>query len=516
MNTLVPILGDQLSPYIASLRDLRREDVVVLMMEVADETTYVRHHKQKIALILAAMRHFAASLAKAGWTVDYVRLDEPGNSGSFTGEVARAITRHRPASIRIVEAGEWRVQRMIEGWSAAFGLPVDILPDDRFLRPLPDFFAWAASRRELVMEHFYRLMRRRTGLLMQADGAPVGGRWNFDTDNRKPPPADLTAPQPMRFPPDAVTREVLALVERRFSGHFGSLDTFAWPVTRAQAKRALGHFVRTALPSFGAYQDAMVAGEDHLFHSVLSPAINLGLLDPREVCEAAVAAFETGAAPLNSVEGFVRQIIGWREYMRGLYWLEMPEFADANALGADRPLPEFYWTGETDMRCLAECVRATRDNAHAHHIQRLMVLGNFAMLAGVAPRAIHDWFLVVYADAYEWVELPNVIGMSQFADGGRLGSKPYAAGGAYIDRMSDYCSGCRYDVKAKTGPDACPFNALYWDFLVRNEAKLRPNRRLAFPYANWDKMDEETRLAYRRSATDFLTTLEPAAPGWAR
>lgn len=516
MTILVPILGDQLSLWIASLRDMPKDGTLVLMMEVAEETTYVRHHKQKIALILSAMRHHAAVLRKAGWTVDYVKLDDPANTGSFTGEVARAIGRHHPTAIRIVEAGEWRVQRMIAGWSKAFGLPVDILPDDRFFCPLLDFYAWAASRRELVMEDFYRGMRRRTGLLMSPDGKPEGARWNFDSDNRRTPPRGTAFPAPLRFAPDDLTLEVMALVEARFAGHFGSLDTFAWPVTRPQAKRALAYFIRDALPDFGAYQDAMVAGEDHLHHSILSPAINLGLLDPIEVCEAAVAAYDAGLAPLNSVEGFVRQILGWREYMRGIYWLEMPAFAEANVLGATRPLPDFYWTGETDMRCLGECVRATRDNAHAHHIQRLMVLGNFAMLAGVAPREIDDWFLVVYADAYQWVELPNTIGMSQFADGGRLGSKPYAASGAYINKMSDYCAGCRYDVKAKTGPDACPFNALYWDFLARNDAKLRANRRLTWPYATWDRLGEGRQRDYRDSAEAFLATLKPAEPGWAR
>ncbi|WP_156678478.1 cryptochrome/photolyase family protein [Sphingomonas profundi] len=516
MTILIPILGDQLSHGLASLRGVARDEAVLLLMEVADETTYVRHHKRKIALILSAMRHFAAELRADGWTVDYVRLDDPANSGSFTGEVARAVERHRPSAIRIVEPGEWRVRAMIEGWAARFGIAVEMLADDRFVCGILEFQTWAQARNDLVMEFFYREMRRKTGLLMREDGTPEGGQWNLDKENRAPPKRGLNYPEPMHFAPDETTAEVMALVEARFAGHFGRLEKFALPVTAGQARRALAHFVRTALPDFGTYQDAMVTGQDWLYHSWLSPALNLGLLTPLEVAQAAAQAYAAGAVPLNAAEGFVRQIIGWREYVRGYYWMEMPEVAQANALGATRALPEFYWTGETDMLCLAEAVRNTRDHGYAHHIQRLMVLGNFAMLAGVRPQDVADWFLVVYADAYEWVELPNVIAMSQHADGGRLATKPYAGGGAYIDRMSDHCGRCRYDVKRKTGPGACPFNALYWDFLARHEGRFRRNRRMTNMYATWDRMKPDAREAYRASAAAFLDTLEPAAAGWAR
>jgi len=515
VSILIPVLGDQLSPFLASLQDVNRRQAVVLMVEVADETRYVRHHKQKIALIFSAMRHFAEALRGAGWTVDYVRLDDAGNSGSFTGEVERAIARHQSEAIRVVHAGEWRVQQMLEGWRGRFGLPVEILPDDRFLCDPAEFRRWAASRGELVMEFFYRDMRRRHAVLMDGD-EPVGGQWNYDRDNRKVPPRGLNYPAPPDFTPDAITREVLALVADRFAGHFGDLDGFAWPVTRTQALAALDHFIAVSLPAFGDYQDAMIDGQDLLYHSALSVAMNCGLLSPREAIDAAEATYRAGTAPLNAVEGYVRQILGWREYVRGLYWLDMPGFAEANALEATRPLPDFYWTAETDMRCLHVAVDQTRRKAYAHHIQRLMVLGNFALLAGVEPQAISDWFLVVYADAYEWVELPNVIGMSQYADDGRLGSKPYAAGGAYINRMSDHCGRCRYDVKAKTGPDACPFNALYWDFLARHEDRFRGNPRLRNVYRNWDRMSGERQAEYRASAAAFLATLEPAAPGWAK
>ena len=486
------------------------------MMEVTDETTYVRHHKAKIVLILSAMRHFAAELREEGWTVDYIRLDEPGNSGSFTGEVGRAVERHRASAIRIVEAGEWRVQRAVHEWGRLFGVPVEVLSDDRFVCPLPDFFTWAASRRELVMESFYRQQRRRTGLLLEPDGEPTGGQWNFDKDNRAPPPKQRPLREPQRFAPDDTTREVIALVEGRFRHHFGTLDRFALPVTATQARELLADFVAERLPRFGTYQDAMLEGADFLYHSRLSTSLNCGLLTAMEVCQAAEAAYRRGEAPLNAVEGFIRQMIGWREYIRGMYWLEMPGLSEANFFGNTRDLPDFFWTGETDMACCADSVRNTRDNAYAHHIQRLMVLGNFAMLAGIEPAQVADWYLVVYADAYEWVEHPNVLGMSQYADGGRLGTKPYAGSGAYINKMSNYCSGCRYDVKKRVGADACPFNALYWDFLARNEDKLRANRRLWQMYATRNRVGEATKAEVRLQPQRFLADLKPAAPGWAR
>ncbi|MFM2372484.1 MAG: hypothetical protein RIS85_2206 [Pseudomonadota bacterium] len=512
---LVPILGDQLSPDISSLADREPDDTVILMMEVAEETTYVRHHKAKIALILSAMRHFADELRRSGWTVDYLTLDDPANTGSFTGEVARAIERHQPRGVQVTEPGEWRVRRAMEQWRSTLPVRVRILHDTRFICPLPDFYAWAAGRKELRMEWFYREMRRKTGLLMEGD-KPEGGRWNFDAENRGGPEAGLQPPAVPAFEHDAVTRDVLAMVEQRFANHFGSLENFGWPVTRADAEAAAAAFLKDRLPLFGKYQDAMVAGEDFLFHAALSPAINIGLIDPLDLCRRAENEWREGRAPLEAVEGFIRQIIGWREYIRGMYWLEMPGLAEANGLDATRPLPDFYWTGDTPMRCLAECVRTTRDNAYAHHIQRLMVLGNFALLAGISPQDVSDWFLVVYADAFDWVELPNVAGMVLHADGGRLASKPYAASGAYIDRMSDYCGKCAFDVKKKTGEGACPFNALYWHFLARNEKKLASYHRLAQPYATWRRMSEDKRAAYLESAEAFLATLEPANAGWAR
>ena len=504
---LIPALGDQLSFDLSSLDGAAPADAVVLMMEVADETTYVRHHRKKIAYILSAMRHHAAALVQAGWHVDYVRLDDPDNAGSFTGEVARAIARHAPDRIVVTEAGEWRVAAMIDAWETLFGLPVDIRADTRFVASHADFETWAATRKELTMEWFYRGMRVRTGLLM--DGAkPAGDRWNFDKENRKPAKADLLMPRPLSFPPDAITAEVLALVADRFADHPGSLDDFDYAVTAADASRQADAFFTHALPQFGDYEDAMLTGERFLWHSILSPYINSGLLDPLDLCRRAEAEYRAGRAPLNSVEGYVRQILGWREYMRGIYWREGPTYVDRNFLDHHRPLPAFYWTGETDMHCLAEAIGQTLATAHAHHIQRLMVTGNFALLIGADPKAVHEWYLEVYVDAYEWVELPNTLGMSQFGDGGLLGSKPYISSGAYIDRMSDYCRHCRYDVKQRTGPDACPFNALYWDFLARHRDRLGENRRLAMPYRTWDKQSEEARVATLAQAAGFLAGLD--------
>ncbi|MGU3536896.1 cryptochrome/photolyase family protein [Methylobacterium sp. A54F] len=515
-RTLRFLLGDQLHRRIATLTDLDPERDVVLLCEVEAEATYVRHHKQKIAFLFSAMRHFAEELAAEGIAVDYVRLDDPGNAGSFTGELERAVARHRPDRVVVTEPGEWRVLEMMQGWAADLPVPVEIRLDNRFLCPREDFARWAEGRHALRMETFYRGMRRRTGLLM--DGAePAGGRWNFDHDNRKSLPRDASPPGRLGFPPDAVTRAVIDLVAARFPDHFGDLDGFAWPVTRAEALTALRHFLDAGLPRFGDYQDAMRAGEPFLYHALISPALNAGLLDAEEVCRAAEDRYRSGAAPLNAVEGFIRQILGWREYVRGLYWARMPDYAQTNALGATRDLPWFYWSGETPMNCLAQCIGDTRANAYAHHIQRLMVTGNFALLAGLAPAQVEEWYLVVYADAYEWVELPNVHGMVLWADGGVMGSKPYAASGAYIDRMSNYCETCTFDVARKAGPKACPFNYLYWNFLIANADRFSPNPRLAMPYRTLARMGPRRQAEIQADAARFLDGLDavpeaPAAP----
>ncbi len=506
MKNLVLVLGDQLSRSLPSLNACAMGDTVVLMAEVQEEATYAAHHKKKLAFIFSAMRHFARELHADGWRVDYVKLDDRSNSGSFTGEVKRALAHHRPERVVLTEPGEWRVLQMMRGWEAEFGIPVHILRDSRFLATHDDFGRWAANRKQLRMEFFYREMRRSTGLLM--DGTePEGGRWNFDAENRKPAGDALRMPEMPRFEPDRVTREVLDLVKSRFDNHFGDLEPFWFAVTQADAERAFAHFLDRALPHFGDYQDAMLAREKFLYHSVASLYLNIGFLDPLDMCRRAEAEYRAGRAPLNAVEGFIRQIIGWREYVRGIYWLKMPGYDRLNFLEAKRHLPDFYWGADTDMACVRACVAQTREEAYAHHIQRLMITGNFALIAGIDPFEVHEWYFAVYADAYEWVELPNTLGMSLFGDGGLLGSKPYAASGNYINKMSDYCKGCAYDVKLRTGAKACPFNYLYWDFLMRNREKLGRNPRLKHAYRSIDAMSGEKKADIGTSAARFLNSL---------
>ena len=506
-DTLVLALGDQLSLTLSSLRAANRESSVVLIAEVMEEAQYVPHHARKLAFIFSAMRHFAAELEADGWRVDYTRLDDPGNSGSLCGELARAVERRRPKRVLVTHPGEHRV---LEGLLVAredLGAPLEILLDDRFVASIEEFAEWAQGRKQLRMEYFYREMRRKTRLLMEGS-EPAGGAWNFDKENRKPPKAGLRAPAPLRVKPDATTQEVIDLVKRRFPDSFGEIEPFWFAVTREDARRAFAHFVDNALAQFGDYQDAMLDGEPFLYHSVAAQYLNCGLLDPLEACRAVEHAWRDGRAPLNAAEGFIRQIIGWREYVRGIYWLKMPAYARENFFDAQRPLPAFYWSGETKMACVRDAVRQTREHAYAHHIQRLMVTGNFALLAGISPHALHEWYLSVYADAYEWVELPNTLGMSQFADGGLLASKPYAASGAYISRMSNYCKSCAYDVKGRAQPNACPFNALYWDFLARNRARLKNNPRLGQVWRVYDAFADEEKAAIANRAGALLADID--------
>ena len=503
VKRLILILGDQLTLDIAALRHADPTRDVVVMAEVKAEGRYVPHHPQKIALILSAMRHFAAELRAQGWTVAYSRLDDPDNTQSIPGELLRHAATFGATEILTTRPGEWRLITLLDD----LPLPVTQLPDDRFICSEPEFAAWAEGRKQLRLEWFYRDMRRKTGLLMDGN-QPTGGQWNFDHDNRKRAKPDLLRPRPPRFAPDPLTSEVLTLVEQHFSTHFGTLRPFGWGVTRTDALAALTWFIDNALPRFGDEQDAMLAQDPTLSHALLSPYLNIGLLSPIEVCTAAEAAYHKGKAPLNAVEGFIRQIIGWREFVRGIYLRHGPGYAEQNALNATRPLPPLYWGAKTDMACLSHVVRQTKELAYAHHIQRLMVTGTFALLTGISPQAVHEWYLAVYIDAFEWVEAPNTIGMSQFADGGVLGSKPYAASGAYIDRMSDYCSGCHYRVTEKTGPTACPFNPLYWHFLLRHRALFANNPRMAQMYRTWDKMDGDRQEATLSAAEDILRRLD--------
>jgi len=506
MSTLRLILGDQLSPEISSLKDADKSRDIILLCEVFDEAVYVKHHQKKIAFLFSAMRHFAASLSDAGWNVDYVRLDQDGNSHSFSGEVARAVERHAPESVIATFASEWRVLTEMRDWENTLPCAVELRDDDRFYCSLDEFATWADGRKQLLMEYFYRELRRKTGILMSGND-PIGGQWNYDAENRGRAPDGLEVPKHTSFVPDDITNEVLNLVEDRFGDHFGKLRPFEFAVTHEQAAYVLDRFITERLPLFGTYQDAMVEGEPFMFHAHIGLYLNCGLLSPQQAIIAAENAYHAGAAPLNATEGFIRQILGWREFVRGLYWLKMPEYAEQNALEAHRPLPAFFWTADTKMNCLKQCVSETRDHAYAHHIQRLMVLGNFALLAGLSPKEVNEWFMIVYADAYEWVELPNVSGMALYADGGVLASKPYASGGAYIERMSNYCRSCHYKVKQKNGEQACPFNYLYWDFLIRHQDRLSGNARMGMMYRTLAKMSDEKRAAILTDSQRFLSEL---------
>ncbi|GAP38710.1 cryptochrome/photolyase family protein [Piscinibacter sakaiensis] len=505
---LVLVLGDQLDAEAAAFDGFDPAQDRVWMAEVAEESTHVASSKPRTALFLAAMRHFAAELEARGRPLDYRRLDEPGNRGTLAAELADAIARHAPQALVMTAPGDARVLAALRATAAAQGLALDVREDRHFFGSVRDFAAHAKGRKQLRMEYFYREMRRRHGVLMEGpDGAdPAGGQWNYDAENREGfgrdgPPAH---PPPPAFAPDAVTAEVLALVAGRFAGHPGQLDDFAWPVTRAQALQALAAFVEQRLPDFGRWQDAIWPQEPWLWHSQLAAALNLKLLNPREVVAAAEAAWRAGRVPLPAAEGFIRQILGWREYVRGIYWTRMPGYASLNALGAHAPLPDFYWHGATPMACLADAIGQTLRHGYAHHIQRLMVTGLYALLLGVEPQAVHAWYLAVYVDAVEWVELPNTLGMSQAADGGLMASKPYIASGKYIERMSggSLCARCRFRPAERVGERACPFTTLYWDFLMRHEARLAANPRTVMQVRNLARLpdDERRRIAERAAA----------------
>jgi deoxyribodipyrimidine photolyase-related protein len=501
LRSLVIVLGDQLDLDAAAFDGFDPELDAVWMAEAAEESTHVWSSKPRTAMFLAAMRHFALELQTAGRPLHYKCLDADDNAGSLGAQLEADILRLRPARLVITAPGDWRVLQSIKSVAEASELPLDIREDRHFFVTVREFAAHARGRKTLRMEYFYREQRRRHGVLMQ-DGEPVGGRWNFDADNREAFGADGPGAMPprTRFEPDAITREVIALVNARFAQHPGSLDSFAWPVTRAQALESLQAFIEQRLPLFGRYQDAIWPGDPWLYHSHLSAALNLKLLNPREVVAAAERAYHDGHAPLASVEGFIRQILGWREYVRGIYWTEMPDYAERNALDARADLPAWYWTGDTDMACLRDTLAQTLAHGYANHIQRLMVTGLYALLLGVEPRQVHAWYLAVYVDAVEWVELPNTLGMSQYADGGVMGSKPYVATGKYIQRMSPHCKGCRYDPAERSGDSACPFTTLYWDFLMRHEAVLAGNPRMSLQVKNLARLSDPQRRAVQDRA----------------
>jgi deoxyribodipyrimidine photolyase-related protein len=501
LRSLVIVLGDQLDLRSSAFDGFDVTRDLVWMAEVAEESTHVWSGKQRIALFLSAMRHFATSLRESGRRVHYTPLDAIDNRGSLDLELEAAIERFEPRQLIVTAPGDWRVLQMLNAVAERTRLRLEVREDRHFYVTPQEFAAYAANRKAIRLEYFYREMRKRHAVLM-AGAEPLGGQWNFDVQNRKSFGAQGPGmlPQRLEFAPDAVTREVITLVDARFSQHPGCLESFAWPVSRDQALQSLHAFIDERLALFGTYQDAIWSGEPWLYHSHLSAALNLKLLNPREVVKAAESALDQGRAPLSSVEGFVRQILGWREYVRGIYWTQMPTYLDRNSLSAHEDLPSWYWTGDTDMTCLRDTIEQTLKTGYAHHIQRLMITGLYALLLGVRPRAVHEWYLAVYVDAVEWVELPNTLGMSQYGDDGLMASKPYIATGKYIDRMSNHCAGCRYDPALRDGDGACPFTTLYWDFLLRHATRLAQNPRMALQVKNLARMSDAQRSSVQARA----------------
>lgn len=501
MRHLVLVLGDQLDPSSSAFRGFDRSRDQVWMAEVEEESTHVWCHKARIVFFLSAMRHFRDDLRRDGVTVHYHELHhspEQDRAKDFAALLAPDLERLRPEQCILVHPGDHRVLKCLSALFQTIAIPLEIRHDEHFLCSTSEFHRFVGGRKKVILDHFYRYMRRKLGILMAEGDRPAGGRWSFDRENRNPLGAreGRSIPASEQFSPDQTTREVMRMVERRFAAHPGSLARFSMPVTREEALRLRDSFVARKLAHFGTYQDSMWMDEPFLFHSRLSAPLNVKLLSPRDVLHPALAAWDSGQVGLNSIEGWVRQIIGWREYVRGVYWERMPGYRDLNALGHRLPLPRFYWDGRTDMTCVRQCMLQVLDHAYSHHIQRLMVLGLFALLLGVHPLRFHEWHMAMYADAVDWVSLPNALGMSQYGDGGIVGTKPYCASGAYIRRMSNYCSHCGYVPEDSRSSKACPFTVLYWDFLDRHAERLGANGRMTLQMRHLE--------ARRRLKSDFL------------
>jgi len=497
------ILGDQLlqqHPALAAAEAaVGRDGVRVLLIESAARLAQQPYQRKKLALLLSAMRHYGAALAAAGYQVDYRQ------AADFRSGLHEHCAQQQPTRLLTMAAAEEPTRRFQHALGSTLGLPVDLLPNTQFLVGQFTPFADAPAERSIIMASFYRAMRRHFGVLLTADGSPVGGRWSYDAENRKPLPRNAQPPAPPSFPPDAITSAVLDEVARLPNG-IGEVADFALAVTAGEATAALARFISERLPDFGAYEDAMSRRSALIYHSGLSPYLNLGLLTPMQLIRAAEAAYAADQAPLNSVEGFIRQVLGWREYMYWQYWRRLPILRTANGWHASRPLPAWFWTGETELACLHHTLSRALQTGYTHHIERLMLLCNFCLLAGIDPQAVNTWFLAAYVDAYEWVMLPNVIGMGLNADSG-IATKPYIASASYINKMSDYCAGCRYNPKQRSGPDACPFNRLYWNFLIEHEAELRANPRLGPAVLGLGRLSAAEQATIRHEAAAYLARL---------
>ena len=485
IRNLIPVFGDQLDPISPSLQRVSKEQDVFIMAEVESEITRFPNHKHRVILFLSAMRHYRDFLRKQGYHVKYQSIGDPHVSCSLSTFITKQIETLKPEKLILTEPGRYDLEKECETIAQKNHISFELRPDSTFLCSRSDFKEWTIGRKILVMEYFYREMRKRYGYLMQGD-KPEGGIWNFDKSNRDTFPA--TGPGAIRmsasFQPDEITREVIRLVEKHFPSLPGSGVNFDWPVTFAEAQAAAEDFIQYHLANFGSYQDAMWTDKPFLYHSRLSAPLNLKLLNPKTLIQDVLQIYESRKIPLNSIEGFIRQISGWREFIRGVYWLYMPDYINFNKMAASKNLPDFYWTGDTHMFCLQQVVKQLLKHAYAHHIQRLMVTGLFSLLYGISPKEIHDWYMAMYVDSVEWVTLPNTIGMSQHADGGVIGTKPYIASGKYINRMSNYCEKCPYNPDKSVGEDACPFTTLYWSYLIKNQALLKNNRRMTFQINN--------------------------------
>ncbi len=505
--TLRLILGDQLNPLHSWFGEVRA-DVVYVLMEVRSETDYVRHHAQKVLGIFAAMRALAAQLQADGHRVRHVPIDHPSNRQSLCANLDALIAHYGACGVQYQAPDEWRLDQMLREWGQRCSVPVQMVDSEHFFTDRDEAARQFAGKKQWLMESFYRQQRKKHQVLIATDGQPEGGQWNFDADNRKPWPGQPAAPADTR--PCHDHSALWQTIEAAGVQTLGQpqAQAFRWPINRAEALQQLDHFIAHALPHFGDFQDALTRHSWHLFHSLLSFALNTKMLQPREVVQRAEAAWREGHAPLHAAEGFIRQILGWREYVRGVYWARMPGYTEVNHLGHTRPLPDWFWTGQTRMACLASAIGQSLEHAYAHHIQRLMVIGNFALLAGLDPQAVHRWYLGIYIDAFEWVEAPNTLGMSQWADGGQLATKPYVSSAAYLQRMGDHCKGCAYDPKQKTGAQACPFNALYWDFFDRHRPALQGNPRIGMVYHQLGRMAPDALQDLRAQASDLLNRID--------
>ncbi|MEN9966379.1 MAG: hypothetical protein RL416_536 [Pseudomonadota bacterium] len=506
MKKLTLILGDQLDINSSALRDFDPSTDEVLMVESQNESTYVWSHKAKIAIFLSAMRHFAQTLLSKKIPLTYIKE----SSLTIEEELRSQIVNKQVTHLVCVEPGEYRLKLAIENLARDLNVHLSMEDDHHFYCSNQEFREWVADKKELRLEYFYRYMRKKHHILIGDDEQPVGGQWNFDDQNRKPysknGPGLIDAP--LTFAPDEISREVLEFVERQYPEHPGSLEHFSWPVTREQALAALKHFVNHRLATFGIYQDAMWKETPFGWHSILSTSLNLKLLNPREVVQSALEAYQNNRLDLATVEGFIRQVIGWREFVRGIYYLDMPDMANANFYQHQRKLPEWYWTANTKMNCMKDAIGQTLKYGYAHHIQRLMITGNFGLLAEILPQEVSDWYLAIYVDAIEWVELPNVVGMALFANGGRFTSKPYIASGAYVKRMSNYCDGCQYKPDVRYGEQACPMTTLYWNFLINHQVEFNQNPRTRLMTANLSKISTEDQALIQLHAKKILDDIE--------